>query len=126
MKTRKMKKLRNKFLLKSLLLIALSNEKLSIGEKKFLQGKAVKFNLTEKDLRKIVSHPEKLKAIIPDDLGERIDMLYELVSMVLRDGIITPEELNICHAIAEKLEVIPNCIEQIIKDLERKGNKAAA
>lgn len=117
---KKRKKLRNLCHLRNLLMVALADGNLSRSEREFLEIKAVKYQISPDRLSRMLSDPDKVKTIFPKDLGERLQMLYDLAEMTLIDHVTTPEEIAICREIAAKMDVIPESIDQILKDLEKR------
>jgi uncharacterized tellurite resistance protein B-like protein len=58
---------------------------------------------------------------------EALEQLYDLIRMVLADGIIDPRELTVCSTIAEKLgfqkENIPDLIDYLIEEKRKNVDK---
>ena len=101
-------------------MVALADGNLSQTEKEFLEEKADVYNVSPGKLRALHRNPDKIKMIFPPDLGERLQLLYELAEMALIDHVTSPEEIETCRSIATKMDIIPESVDQILRDLEKR------
>lgn len=125
MKTKKQKKLRKKSALRTLLVVALSDGSLNEMEKTFLHKKSLEYKISQQVFTRILENPNKGKLVFPEDFAEKLNFMYDLVEVMITDGIITIEELEICRKISKKMGLIPESINLILKDLGRNYKTAA-
>lgn len=119
MKTKNFKKLRNKCHLRNLLLVALSDGKLDTAEAVFLTNKAAEMGIEDSIMGQILKQRKRTRLIFPENLGARISLLYDLVCMMLADGLVDERELETCREIANKMNILPSVVDSILKDLLR-------
>lgn len=67
-----------------------------IGEKK---------GLSRTDIYDLMRENYTGKLIIPESIDERFEMLYDMIDVMLADGIIDDQEMEFCIDLAEKLGV---------------------
>jgi uncharacterized tellurite resistance protein B-like protein len=125
MKAKKIKKLKQKSLLKNLLLVALADGKLEKEEIGFIRKKAREYHISDEIVENVMADHENVRNVFPEALGEKIELLYDMVEMMLQDGYIAEEEMNLCRRIAEKMEIFPDSVYQIMKDIGKNHAKAA-
>lgn len=102
---------------KNLLAVAMSDSNLANVEFDFIIGLANKCYMTQDEVRRVIDHPEQINFYPPQTTRERIDQLYDLVTVMLVDGTIDPRELEICKTFAMRLGFRPAIIDQMIKDV---------
>lgn len=62
-----------------------------------------KNGLKPDDVRALIANGEKVQVHIPDNDSERFDQIYDLVEMMLADGIVDDNEMEFCMMMANKL-----------------------
>ncbi len=100
--TKKTKNLKSH--LANLVAIANSDGDFSVAEKRLIFDIGVKNGLSINDVKKIIKSDSKsIEFKVPDNDAERFDELYDLVSMMLADGVCSEDEMSNCIELAEKL-----------------------
>ncbi len=100
--TKKTKNLKSH--LANLVAIANSDGDFSVAEKRLIFDIGVKNGLSINDVKKIIKSDSKsIEFKVPDNDSERFDELYDLVSMMLADGVCSEDEMSNCIELAEKL-----------------------
>ncbi len=105
-------------------MVAMADGNLTQKEKEFLEEKAGIYNISSEKLREMRRNPDKIKMIFPQDLGDRLQLLYELAEMALIDHVTSPEEIETCRSIATKMDIIPESVDQILRDLGKRTSSA--
>ena len=105
-------------------------------ELKFIITVGKKNGVSASEVRKIVHGETGYAAELPANDSERFDQIFDLVDMMLADGIVDPTEMNFCTGMAEKLgfredivDVLMGKISQGVKDAvprERIKNESLA
>ncbi|GAB2539271.1 tellurite resistance TerB family protein [Rufibacter soli] len=67
---------------------------ISIGERK---------GMRPQDVRSLLSDAESIKLTMPNNDLDRFDQIYDLVEMMLADGIVDDSEMDFCIDIATKM-----------------------
>lgn len=100
--TKKTKNLKSH--LANLVAIANSDGDFSVAEKRLIFDIGVKNGLSIDEVKKIIKSDSKsIEFKVPDNDSDRFDELYDLVSMMLADGVCSEDEMSNCIELAEKL-----------------------
>ncbi|GEO03515.1 hypothetical protein AAE02nite_11790 [Adhaeribacter aerolatus] len=62
-----------------------------------------KNGLKPEDVRALIANGEKVQIHLPENDSERFDQIYDLVEMMLADGIVDDNEMEFCMMMASKL-----------------------
>jgi hypothetical protein len=73
------------------------------AEMNFLITIGTKNGLKPDDVRTLLAHSDKVKLEIPNNDSERFDQIFDLVEMMLADGIVDDNEMDFCIDMASKL-----------------------
>lgn len=109
------KKKRAKAHLSNLMKIAQSDGNLDPIEADYLLSLAGRFNVSEDELKRLQYHSSVLRHSPPTNDRERFDQLHQLVSMMLIDGEIHEQEMSVCKAYAEKLELRSEFVDDFVR-----------
>lgn len=109
------KKKRAKAHLSNLLKIAESDGTFDQIEADYLLSLAGRFNVSEAELKRIQDNPTTLRQNLPAGDRERLNQLHQLVSMMLIDGEIHDQEMTVCKAYAEQLELRPEFVDDLVR-----------
>ncbi|MFN6947194.1 MAG: hypothetical protein ACK4ND_19810 [Cytophagaceae bacterium] len=106
----------------NLVAIAQSDGKFSVAEKKLVFEIGERNGITKEKVKKIIKSDKPIKFKVPVNDSDRFDRLYDLVEMVLADGIKTENEMDALIEIAEKLEfrkaIVGVLVNKIIRGIE--------
>ena len=72
-------------------------------EMNYLITIGTKNGLKPDDVRTLLAHTDKVKLEIPTNDSERFDQIFDLVEMMLADGIVDDNEMDFCIDMASKL-----------------------
>jgi len=72
-------------------------------ELSFIIAVGKKNGLTEQEVRKLVAGDANYEAVLPTNDSERFDQIFDLVDMMLADGVVDETEMDFCVLMAEKL-----------------------
>jgi uncharacterized membrane protein YebE (DUF533 family) len=73
------------------------------SEMNYIIAVGQKNGLKPEDVRVLVANAETIKLHIPENDSERFDQIYDLVEMMLADGIVDDNEMEFCMEMAAKL-----------------------
>ncbi|UYZ59783.1 tellurite resistance TerB family protein [Hymenobacter latericus] len=72
-------------------------------EMNFLVSVGKKNGLSSSDVRSVVAQAQQHSLTLPDNDSERFDQIFDLVDMMLADGVVDDNEMDFCIDMAEKL-----------------------
>lgn len=72
-------------------------------EMNFIVSVGRKNGMRAGEVRDIVANSSTGRLIIPDNDSERFDQIFDLVDMMLADGVVDESEMDFCIGMAEKL-----------------------
>ncbi len=94
--------------------IAKSDNKIATEEIEFLAKVSHKYNISDEKFREILRSPEKVPTIAHLDCLERIERLYDLVTMVMADHHIEKEEVSMLRRITTGLAFPLNRVDMVV------------
>lgn len=83
--------------------IAKSDGNFSIAEKRLIFEIGERNGISKEKVKKIIKRDKPIKFKVPKTDSERFDKVYDLVQMVLADGMEHEDDLDVVIEIAEKL-----------------------
>jgi len=72
-------------------------------EMAFITAVGKKNGISAADVQALVSGAKGMSTDLPTNDGERFDQIYDLVEMMLADGVVDETEMDFCIMMAEKL-----------------------
>jgi uncharacterized tellurite resistance protein B-like protein len=94
--------------------IAKSDNKIATEEVEFLTKVSHKYNITDEKFREILRNPEKVSTIAHLDCLERIERLYDLLTMVKADHRVEKEEVSMLRRITTGLAFPLNRVDMVV------------
>ena len=94
--------------------IAKSDNKISTEEIEFLGKVSKKYNITDEKFREILRNPENVPTIAYLDCLERIERLYDLLTMVKADHHVEKEEVSMLRRITTGLAFPLNRVDMVV------------
>ncbi len=76
-------------------------------------------------ITEIFSKPEKIKFVPPKNTAERIEQLFDLIYMMLIDGVIDEREFDFCTVVSVKMGFPPSMVHRIVTDIIEKIKEGA-
>ena len=77
--------------------------------------------LTDEDLRDVTEHPNAIEMALPNDRLACFQQLYDLVEIMIVDGMVRIKERELCTSLAVNLGFTPDAVDTIIQAI-LKGN----
>lgn len=72
-------------------------------EVKFIKEVGKKNGLNDAEVKEIIENPTSVNISIPDNDSERFDQIFDLVQMMMRDGVVNDAEMEFCMELANRL-----------------------
>jgi uncharacterized tellurite resistance protein B-like protein len=94
--------------------IAKSDNKIATEEIEFLAKVSHKYNISDEKFREILKNPEKVPTIAHLDCLERIERLYDLLTMVKADHQVEKEEVSMLRRITTGLAFPLNRVDMVV------------
>ncbi len=91
--------------LTNLAALAKSDGSLHAKEKEFLEKLASRNGIDKSYLNDLINGSKSHQLVIPDNNSERFDQIFDLVQMMLADGILDESEMELCQQIAVKFGI---------------------
>ncbi|MEQ9441942.1 MAG: hypothetical protein RIG62_23075 [Cyclobacteriaceae bacterium] len=109
--------------LKNLIEVAYSDGEFDSVEVDYLLSLAGRFNISEAELRSIRDNPEAVTYDPPTRDQQRFEHLYQLVNMMMIDGVIHDKELDICKKYAQRLNLRPEFVDDMVEAIPESREK---
>jgi uncharacterized tellurite resistance protein B-like protein len=101
----------------NLFLVAAADGRISRDEFELLFQLGRKLGFSDQELARITESHDHIEAHLPDTLEERVQHLYDLISMVLADHKIDPREVDLCQKIAVHYGIEPSIVTELVQML---------
>lgn len=101
--------------LRNLIEVAYSDGEFDTLEVDYLLSLAGRFNISEAELKSIKDNPEAIEYEAPNRDQQRFEHLYQLVNMMMMDGVIHEKELEICKKYAQRLNLRPEFVDDMVE-----------
>lgn len=72
-------------------------------EMSFIVAVGKKNGMRSDEIKSVVANSGNIHLVIPDNDSERFDQIFDLVDMMLADGVVDDHEMDFCIDMAEKL-----------------------
>ena len=100
--------------IKNLISVALADGHLADEEWTLLTRVASRLGMSMEDIQNVRNNPDEVKFVAPKKYDEKMQQVNDLVSVMMVDGDVDQEELNLCKKIALKLDLLPRVINDLI------------
>ncbi|HEX8425326.1 TerB family tellurite resistance protein [Hymenobacter sp.] len=70
-------------------------------------------------IRSIVANSNMNRLVVPDNDSERFDQIFDMVDMMLADGIVDDSEMDFCTIMAEKLGFRKDVVGLLVKKISQ-------
>lgn len=108
---------KNKSHLKNLMSIAMADGQLAEEENNILLSVAYRLGMSDEDIAMVRSNPESIKFTPPKTYNEKLDQIYDFISLSFADHDVDPNEVAVCKKLALHLELAPRIIDDILNKL---------
>lgn len=109
------KKRRSHF--KNLFAVARADGDVDRAEMDLVIGLAEKFHMSTEEVTKIIRDPDAVPMVTPKTPQERLEHLYDLITVMMVDGKIDEKELFLCKSLGVKLGCEETEIDSLVRDL---------
>lgn len=72
-------------------------------EVKFIKDVGKKNGLQDAEIKEIIENPTSVNISVPDNDSERFDQIFDLVQMMMKDGVVNDAEMEFCMELANRL-----------------------
>lgn len=102
-------------------LVALAKADGHIDEREmnFIVAVGRKNGMRPDEVRSIVGNSSNVHLIIPDNDSERFDQIFDLVDMMLADGVVDDTEMAFCVDMAEKLGFRKDVVAMLVRRISQ-------
>lgn len=115
--------------LRNLILLAKADEIVRPEEMEFIELVMSREGLTSTDYDYCSNHIEGIEFAVPNDYGERIEYLHDMIRLMMIDNDIDDRELTICHDCAAMMappstdysQLVSNMIGLITQEMSENG-----
>ncbi|MDH5366062.1 MAG: TerB family tellurite resistance protein [Cyclobacteriaceae bacterium] len=104
---------------RNLLALANVDGHLHEKEKDLLYKIGEKYGLKERQVRSILDSKKGVKLYIPDDDGEKMDQLYDVLLMVYADGVVDDNEVEFCKDLVNKFGYKVELVDRLLYLFEK-------
>lgn len=89
--------------LRHLVRLAKSDGLLHKNELDFIKSIGKKNGVNDSEVKGIIENPTSVDIVIPDNDDDRFDQIFDLVQMMMKDGVVNDEEMEFCEELANRL-----------------------
>ncbi|WP_345072792.1 TerB family tellurite resistance protein [Hymenobacter fastidiosus] len=89
--------------LMNLVALAKADGHIDEREMSFIMAVGKKNGMRAEDVNSVVANSSSVNLVIPDNDSERFDQIFDLVDMMLADGVVDDMEMDFCIDMAGKL-----------------------
>ncbi|WBA43466.1 TerB family tellurite resistance protein [Hymenobacter canadensis] len=88
-------------------------------EMSFIVAVGKKNGIRADEIRTLVANSANSRMVVPDNDSERFDQIFDMVDMMLADGIVDDNEMDFCTIMAEKLGFRKDVVGLLIKQISQ-------
>jgi uncharacterized membrane protein YebE (DUF533 family) len=88
-------------------------------EMSFIVAVGKKNGIRADEIRTLVANSANSRIVVPDNDSERFDQIFDMVDMMLADGIVDDNEMDFCTIMAEKLGFRKDVVGLLIKQISQ-------
>ena len=107
-----------------LIRIAIADDVITSNEMELLQQMGEKLGFTPMEIQNFIETTGKADYLLPLELSARFEQVYEIVKMILADGLIDKNEIRLASSFASKIGFketeIPNLLIILINGIKQK------
>ncbi len=99
---------------RNLCAVLIADGEISNAEADLLMALGNRWGLNQPEMDSIMVAPGKMQYAVSADPGTRMEQLYEIVTMMLIDGVIHPNEMRLCKSMAKVLSFPDRTVESLV------------
>ncbi len=88
-------------------------------EMSFILAVGKKNGIRADEIRTLVANSATSGMVVPDNDSERFDQIFDMVDMMLADGVVDDNEMDFCTIMAEKLGFRKDAVGLLIKQISQ-------
>ncbi len=100
--------------------MAMADGHLDETEREMLHQLALRCGVPEETFRAIVDNPKQVLFVAPQDAESCLTQMVDVMNLVLADGHVAPEEVEMAKRVARKLNFAPALVLRLLEIAERK------
>ena len=108
---------------RNLVILAMKDGEISGPEKQILQYIAMKWGIADFDWKKVIEDPDAIQAKFPRGEAACFQQLFDLVDLMISDGVLKGKERELTEALAAKLGYSPEAVDKV-KDAILEANRS--
>ncbi|SHL01407.1 tellurite resistance TerB family protein [Hymenobacter psychrotolerans] len=105
--------------IQNLAALAKADGHLDEREMSFIVAVGKKNGIRADEIRTIVAGSSNHRVVVPDNDSERFDQIFDMVDMMLADGIVDDSEMTFCTVMAEKLGFRKDVVSLLVKKISQ-------
>jgi len=102
---------------KNLVTLSIIDGVIRESEQKLLLAIGLRLKLSKKEIKSVISNPQKIKFTPPKDPGERFSQLFDLIAMMLVDEHIDRREMDFLMTVATNLGFRPTAVQELVSKI---------
>lgn len=102
---------------KNMIALAMIDGDFDESEREWLEQRGMAWGLTRKDVISVLKHPQKVAFVVPTDGDRCIAQLYDLIIMMLADGVIQEDEMDFVQTLAAKMGFRPSDVPRLLEEI---------
>jgi uncharacterized membrane protein YebE (DUF533 family) len=107
--------------IKNLLALAKSDGVVHEKETAVIQKIGKRYGLKERQVNELIKSEEKFALNVPNNVHDKINLLYDLIMVVLADGVIKKNEIDFCEDVVKKFGMKKEIVKWMIEEVFDQG-----
>jgi uncharacterized membrane protein YebE (DUF533 family) len=105
--------------IKNLLALAKADGHMHPKEEKLLYKIGKRYGLKERQVKELVDANEKFEVIVPDNHHDKMNLLYDLISMVFADEVIDKHEIAFCEDVVRNFGMKKELVAWLVSEFKK-------
>lgn len=102
---------------KNMIALAMIDGDFDDNEKDFLTNRGMLWGLSRKEVDAVLMKPDKVQFMVPEDPDQCIAQLYDLIIMMLADGVIQEDEMDFVQTLAARMGFRPSDVPRMLEGI---------
>ena len=104
--------------MRNLIALASTDGELDSEERNLIHVIGIRRGLKEWQIAELLSEKSKHEFFVPDTVGNRMNLLYDVMQIVYADGKVTRSEVSFVTNIINALQLEPNIVQELLSLFE--------
>ncbi len=105
---------KNRSHLKNLMAIAMADGHLAEEERHVLISVAHRMGMSDEEVQFVQENPDSVKFTPPKEYDEKMEQIYDFISLMSVDSDIDPSEIEVCRKLALHLDLAPRIVDDLL------------